>query len=55
MSELEVEFRFLLRESIEDPKMDLVQATTSIQLIDSIAALIRLPTVGYANDRDFYR
>jgi hypothetical protein len=38
MSELEPKFRFLRRESIEDPKIDLVQVETSIKLIDSIAA-----------------
>jgi hypothetical protein len=40
MSELSPEFRFLRRESIEEPKIDLVQAITSIKRIDSIASFI---------------
>jgi hypothetical protein len=38
MSELEPKFRFLRRENIEDPKMDLVQVETSAKVIDSIAS-----------------
>jgi hypothetical protein len=42
LSKLATEFRLFRRESIEDPKIDLLHSTTSIKLVDSIASFTRL-------------